>query len=141
MYRRDGHSLPEKEEGAAIFGIGDDQIWGVSKDLFTRGFGTDAYDPSFAQSLMPSDEEAALNSGATTLPEVAIEGDPNAPVPFYESPIYRLLAIAGVTVGAYHGYKRNNSIGWAIVWALSGSLFPYVVIPIAVAQGIGKPKR
>lgn len=48
---------------------------------------------------------------------------------------------AGVVVGAYHGYKRNDSIGWAIAWAALGGLFPLVTIPIAFAQGVGERKR
>lgn len=53
---------------------------------------------------------------------------------------YSLLSTAGVAVGAYHGYKRNNSIGWAIGWALLGGAFPFIAIPVAFAQGVGKRK-
>jgi hypothetical protein len=52
-----------------------------------------------------------------------------------------LLGTIGVAVGAYHGYKRNNSAGWAIAWALAGGLAPIITVPIALAQGLGKPKR
>lgn len=51
-----------------------------------------------------------------------------------------VLSLAGGAIGAYHGYKRNDSIGWAIAWSLLGGLFPIVVIPVAFAQGIGSPK-
>lgn len=55
--------------------------------------------------------------------------------------IYGLAGLAGAGLGAYHGYKRNNdSIGWAVGWGLFGSVLPILAIPIAVAQGIGKPK-
>jgi len=54
---------------------------------------------------------------------------------------YAIASVAGTGIGAYHGYKRNDSVGWAIVWALLGGLFPVVVIPVAYAQGIGKQKR
>jgi hypothetical protein len=40
----------------------------------------------------------------------------------------------------YHGYKRNNSVGWAIVWGLFGPLVWPITVPIAVAQGFGKKK-
>jgi uncharacterized membrane protein HdeD (DUF308 family) len=46
------------------------------------------------------------------------------------------LAVTGTAVGAYHGYKRNDSVGWAIVWGLLGGLAPIIVIPVAFAQGI-----
>ena len=54
---------------------------------------------------------------------------------------YALASVAGTGIGAYHGYKRNESVGWAIGWALLGGLFPVVVIPVAYAQGIGERKR
>jgi hypothetical protein len=41
----------------------------------------------------------------------------------------------------YHGYKRNDSVGWALVWGLLGGLVWPVTVPIAVAQGFGKRKR
>lgn len=55
--------------------------------------------------------------------------------------LYGIAGIAGAAVGAYHGYKRNDSVGWAIVWSLLGSVAPVVVIPVAYAQGIGKHKQ
>jgi hypothetical protein len=54
---------------------------------------------------------------------------------------WALASVAGGVVGAYHGYKRNDSVGWAIGWSLLGSLFPVIVIPVAYAQGIGERKR
>ena len=49
------------------------------------------------------------------------------------------LALAGTALGAYHGYKRTESIGWTLGWALVGGLFPVIAIPVALAQGFGKP--
>jgi len=54
---------------------------------------------------------------------------------------YLLAGVAGTAIGAYHGYKRNDSVGWAIGWALLGGIFPVIVIPVAYAQGIGERKR
>jgi hypothetical protein len=51
---------------------------------------------------------------------------------------YAIAGLAGTGIGAYHGYKRNESVGWAIVWAFLGGIAPVVVIPVAFAQGIGK---
>jgi hypothetical protein len=42
---------------------------------------------------------------------------------------------------AYHGYKRNNSIGWALVWGLLGGIIWPITVPVALAQGYGKPAR
>lgn len=54
---------------------------------------------------------------------------------------YGLACVAGAATGAYHGYKRNNSVGWAIGWALLGSIFPVITIPVSLAQGFGERKR
>lgn len=52
------------------------------------------------------------------------------------------IASAASTVGlAYHGYRRNNSVGWAIGWALLGGIFWPVGWGVALAQGFGRPRR
>ena len=61
--------------------------------------------------------------------------------PFASPDLWSALSLAGMGAGAYHGYKRDNSIGWAIVWALLGGLFPVITVPVAIAQGFGKPAR
>lgn len=50
------------------------------------------------------------------------------------------LSAASAGLSAYHGYKRNLSVGWAIVWGLAGSAFPLISVAVALAQGYGKPK-
>lgn len=57
------------------------------------------------------------------------------------SAVWGVASVAGAAAGAYHGYKRNQSIGWAFVWALAGSVAPVITVPVAFAQGFGKPKR
>lgn len=52
-----------------------------------------------------------------------------------------LISTASMAASAYHGYKRNDSLGWALVWAFCGALFPVITPVIAVAQGFGEPKR
>lgn len=37
----------------------------------------------------------------------------------------------------YHGYKRNDSIGWGLAWGFTGLLG----VPFALVQGFGQPKR
>jgi len=54
---------------------------------------------------------------------------------------YGVASLAGTGLGAYHGYKRNDSVGWAIGWALLGGLFPIIVLPVAFAQGFAEPER
>jgi len=127
MYRRDGQAMPEREEGAAFFHpIGFDgsevppRVMGLQPGMLTQGF-------------VPSVHEAvgddAAPSGGGTITDAL------------ESPAWRILSMAGAALGAFHGYKRNDSIGWAIGWGLLGSIAPIIVIPIAFAQGFGKRKR
>lgn len=54
------------------------------------------------------------------------------------TPFDQGLRIAGTALGAYHGWKRNESIGWAIGWGILGAMFPIITGAIAVAQGVGK---
>jgi hypothetical protein len=53
---------------------------------------------------------------------------------------WSVASILSSGAGVYHGYKRNNSIGWALWWGLMGGLFPIVTPAIALAQGFGQPK-
>ncbi len=52
---------------------------------------------------------------------------------------YRALGLVGAAACAYHGYRRNDSAGWAVGWAFFGSVAPILALPIALAQGFGKP--
>jgi hypothetical protein len=49
-----------------------------------------------------------------------------------------IASTAAVIALAYHGYKRNESVGWAVVWAVVGGAFWPIAVPIAVAQGYGE---
>lgn len=53
--------------------------------------------------------------------------------------VWTVAGTAASAALAYHGYKRNNSVGWAIGWFLLGAFWP-VSLPIAFAQGFAKPK-
>lgn len=48
--------------------------------------------------------------------------------------------MASGAASAYHGYKRNESVGWAAWWGLMGLSFPIITPAIAFAQGFGKRK-
>ena len=89
-------------------------------------------------SYQPQIQQAAAGFGSAPL------ADQQAPQPYNQGmstywTIYPLLGTVSVAACVYHGYKRNNSIGWAIGWGLLGGLFPVVTPIIAVAQGFGKP--
>ena len=53
---------------------------------------------------------------------------------------WAVASVASTGLSAYHGYKRNNSVGWAIVWGLLGGAFPIITPAVAFAQGFGEPK-
>jgi hypothetical protein len=55
--------------------------------------------------------------------------------------VWGVLSIASAAAGAYHGYKRNQSIGWSVWWFFMGSLFPVFTPAVALAQGFGRPKK
>lgn len=48
------------------------------------------------------------------------------------------LGLAGSVAGVYHGYRRNQSVGWALVWGIMGAIVPFVTVPLSLAQGFGQ---
>jgi len=55
--------------------------------------------------------------------------------------VWGLASTASLAASAYHGYKRNQSVGWAIWWGFMGGLFPVITPAIALAQGFGKKAK
>lgn len=47
-------------------------------------------------------------------------------------------SIASTAFCAWHGYKRNQSVGWAFLWGVGGAMAPIIAPAIAVAQGAGE---
>ena len=54
--------------------------------------------------------------------------------------LWKLISIGAVGLAAFHGYRRNRSVGWAIGWALLAGFSPVITTGVAVAQGLGKRK-
>lgn len=54
--------------------------------------------------------------------------------------VWNVLSALSMAASFYHGYRRNNSIGWAAAWGVMAVLFPIVTPTLAVAQGFGKKK-
>ena len=52
-----------------------------------------------------------------------------------------LRGILPAAASGYHGYKRNQSVGWAVGWFVLGGMFPIVTPVIAVAHGFTKPAK
>jgi hypothetical protein len=56
---------------------------------------------------------------------------------------FQIPAAVNIAVGAacaYHGYKRNGSALWGLLWGVFGHALPIVAGPFALAQGFGKRK-
>lgn len=54
--------------------------------------------------------------------------------------IWGIASTVSMAASAFHGYRRNQSIGWAIWWGLMGGVFPILTPVVALAQGFGKRK-
>lgn len=54
--------------------------------------------------------------------------------------VWGLISAASAGVSGFHGYKRNNSVGWGIAWFILGGMFPVITPTVAFAQGFGKRK-
>lgn len=52
-----------------------------------------------------------------------------------------VVTLASAATSAYHGARRNQSVGWAIWWFTMGLLFPVITPTVAVAQGFGRPRK
>lgn len=57
------------------------------------------------------------------------------------APVWGVLGVVSSGLSAYHGYRRNQSIPWALVWAVMGGALPVVTPAIAFAQGFGQRAR
>lgn len=49
-----------------------------------------------------------------------------------------MASYAAIGVAAFHGYRRNRSVGWAIAWAAAAAVAPLITTGVAFAQGLGK---
>lgn len=87
--------------------------------------------------LMIAREANALDRRAAGLRGLGQPGDP----PTAGMYVWSVVATASMAASAYHGYKRNNSVGWAVVWGAMGAIFPVITPVIAVAEGYAKPAR
>lgn len=110
--------------------------WGPPSGVFkhsNRGFGA----------VLPETSQAQLDclvQGGNWDPAKGLCAPPTPAQKAWRSAV-TVARVASVAAGAYHGYKRNNSVGWAIWWAIMGGIAPVITPAIAVAQGFGKPAR
>lgn len=135
--------VPGRAEAQGILG-------GMGIDPSMGGMGAYAsYSPTRGMHGFGDDAPSAAPINAEAQPAVpgaALQPNPSLPAgPGGLSTTVKAIAafidLASVAGLAYHGYKRNNSIGWSIVWALFGGAVPIIGWPVALAQGFGEPKR
>ena len=55
--------------------------------------------------------------------------------------LWTAMFTASVAASAYHGTRRNDSVGWGVIWGMLGFVAPVITPAVAVAQGFGKRKR
>ena len=95
--------------------------------MMTLGLGLDPMAP------LP-DVPSPIDPMAYSAPQVPLQPLKLSPV----GKVYVALSTISAILSGYHGYKRNNSIGWAIGWFALGGIFPVITPTIAFAQGFGK---
>lgn len=78
----------------------------------------------------PTRRQAVVGAVTTTAPALS----PGA------TALYSAFALGTTVAGTYHGYKRNNSAGWALGWGLFSSVLPIIALPIMLAQGFAQKK-
>ena len=85
---------------------------------------------------LPSPSPALLPTGTGAGPVVV-------PAPERTASSWVWTAVRAVSVGAsaYHGTRRNDSVGWGVTWGLLGWFAPVITPAVAVAQGFGQRKR
>ena len=64
-----------------------------------------------------------------------------SPIMILGSLAWSAVSFVAAGASAYHGYKRNDSLPWAIAWGILGSAVPVITVPVALAQGFAQRKR
>lgn len=89
----------------------------------------------FTAASMGPDQAPMLSA-----PPVAI-GDDGQPQHSSSDGPMGLIRNVSMLAMVYHGYKRNDSVLWAVLWGGLASFFPLITPAVAVAQGFGQPKK
>lgn len=96
---------------------------------FNNGLGTDAIEDPMTLTVLTPFQDPTTTS-APLMPSK----------PMWLSMLWGVLSTVSAALSGYHGYKRNNSLGWGLGWFVLGGIFPVVTPTIAFAQGFGKRK-
>jgi len=60
---------------------------------------------------------------------------------FTNRTLWQVASVTSACLSAYHGYRRNDSIGWGIWWGICGGICIGIVPGLAFAQGFGEPAK
>ena len=95
----------------------------------------------FFEGVVP--ELTAIERTEAHDPQVVISVAPDKEPfwPWFVAPIWGLISTASMAASAYHGYKRNDSLFWALVWGGCGAIFPVITPTIGFAQGFAIRKK
>jgi hypothetical protein len=125
-----GVADPAASDPVAAFLLANPQPDASQIATFLKSFPDADTRNAMAQALI----DAGINASTVSSALVWV----NAVSKFPTSKVFGVLTLASATASAFHGYRRNQSIGWAIVWFAMGLCFPIFTPTIAIAQGFGK---
>jgi hypothetical protein len=133
--------------GLGDFGVSDADLDKMAVALHAKGGNLTAMDIRDAMKGLTKEERNTLGAKLIALGVPAGKvstgktlGAIGTPEFKKRAAIWGVLGTISMAASTYHGYKRNDSIGWALWWGLMGALFPIVTPVIGVAQGFAKPK-
>lgn len=125
-----GVADPTGSDPVAAFLLANPQPDASQIATFLKSFSDADTRNTMAQSLIAAGINPAMVSSALAWTNTVSQ--------FPTSKIFGMLTLASATASAFHGYRRNQSIGWAVVWFAMGLAFPIFTPTIAIAQGFGK---
>ena len=84
---------------------------------------------------MPTYNPNAMLLATYATPTVRAAGEVIPGVSDTSAVVWGVASTVSMAASAYHGVKRNNSVGYGIWWGLMGAMFPVITPTIAIAQG------
>jgi hypothetical protein len=143
--------------GALGYGLSDEALDKIAERLYL--YDTDSL-PALKQEIVnemrllvvedrPRLAQKLIDLGVNTdLVREAMEAS-GAKMPFWMDPVklkagitvWGVLGTVSMVAGIYHGYARNQSIGWGLWWGLMGVMFPIATPTIALAQCKTGPEK
>jgi len=100
----------------------------LSNEVYTLDGDDYMVSPGARLEVGPGGKLYETMGGLTTDPIIQVIGSP-------------VVKIGGALAAGYHGYKRSNSAGEALLWAALGGFSPVLTLAVAAYQGYGKKKK